>query len=314
MINRLKEAFMNHLIIGAGPAGRHLADKLSEQGESLRIVSRKKRKLPEEIEQVNLDILSAETDELFRWADCVYHTANVPYHRWEQDLPPLWEGILEKSIAGDCSRLVVATNLYAYGEPEGELTINHRWNGNTRKGRVRARLERSCLQAAEKGLIETVLVRSSDYYGPGVRESALGSRFFGPLIKNKSPEIMGNPSTSHSYTYIEDCASVLAAVGKISPLPRKEFMVPCSPAVSAQSLASVLEEILGRRVSLKVMGPGALKLAGLFVPPAREMLEMLYEFEKDFIASGSEEAQILGLKPKDLSEGLKETLNWYKNQ
>lgn len=50
-----------------------------------------------------------------------------------------------------------------------------------------------------------------------------------------------------------------------------------------------------------------LLLAGLFVPPAREMIEMAHEFEEPFLLDCSRIERVFGLQPTPIEEALATT-------
>jgi hypothetical protein len=56
-----------------------------------------------------------------------------------------------------------------------------------------------------------------------------------------------------------------------------------------------------------------LRFAGLFSPSAKELVEMMYEFEQPFIVDSSKFEQTFGLKATPVQEAIKETMTWYKN-
>ena len=55
-----------------------------------------------------------------------------------------------------------------------------------------------------------------------------------------------------------------------------------------------------------------LRLAGLFIPPAREIIEMLYEFEHDFVVDHSAYAAVFGDHATPLDESLAATVAWWR--
>jgi hypothetical protein len=57
-----------------------------------------------------------------------------------------------------------------------------------------------------------------------------------------------------------------------------------------------------------------LRLAGLFDPGAREMVEMSYEFDRDFVVESTESEAALGLTPTPLDESIAATTDWYRNR
>lgn len=57
-----------------------------------------------------------------------------------------------------------------------------------------------------------------------------------------------------------------------------------------------------------------LRLAGLAVPEAREMIEMACEFEEPFLLDGSAFEAAFGLRPTPLEESIPATVAWWREQ
>jgi len=60
------------------------------------------------------------------------------------------------------------------------------------------------------------------------------------------------------------------------------------------------------------MGKTMMRLGGMFIPEARESVEMMYEFEEPFIVDSSKIEREFGLKATPLRESIKQTLDWYR--
>src|SRR5690606_5790285 len=95
----------------------------------------------------------------------VYHCVNVPYAQWEQTLPQLAREILE-ACAEAGARLVVMDNLYMYGSAEGSITEETPRRAVGPKGRLRAQLEETLLNAHRERKVDVCIARASDFYGP----------------------------------------------------------------------------------------------------------------------------------------------------
>jgi len=68
-------------------------------------------------------------------------------------------------------------------------------------------------------------------------------------------------------------------------------------------------------VEPKMSGMGKLMmiLGGLFIPEARETVEMMYEFEQPLIVDSSRFEKTFGLKATPMREAIRETVAWYKS-
>ncbi|EFO80242.1 NAD-dependent epimerase/dehydratase [Oscillochloris trichoides DG-6] len=73
-------------------------------------------------------------------------------------------------------------------------------------------------------------------------------------------------------------------------------------------------DALGKPVKVNLLGRPLMLIAGLFIPMAREGVEMLYEFERPFVVDSSPTEQTFGLMPLPLAEGIQHTLDWYRQE
>jgi len=51
---------------------------------------------------------------------------------------------------------------------------------------------------------------------------------------------------------------------------------------------------------------------GLFAPPVREMVEMLYEFERPFVVDDSAFTRTFGAHATPLTTAIRSTVDWYR--
>ncbi len=63
----------------------------------------------------------------------------------------------------------------------------------------------------------------------------------------------------------------------------------------------------------RAVGPQTLlQVLGLFNPPLRETIEMLYEFEEPFVVDHSDFTRTFGGHATPLGESVRETVRWYR--
>ena len=70
--------------------------------------------------------------------------------------------------------------------------------------------------------------------------------------------------------------------------------MPNAPAVSTRALAEQAASLAGRTARLRRVGRWQLRLLGTVVPVLRESVEMLYEFEDDWVVDHTDYAMLLG--------------------
>jgi hypothetical protein len=61
------------------------------------------------------------------------------------------------------------------------------------------------------------------------------------------------------------------------------------------------------------MGKLMMAIGGLFIPEAKETVEMMYEFDAPFVIDSSKFENTFGMKATPVREAMKETAAWYKS-
>lgn len=302
-----------HVVFGTGPVGQATARALLARGHRVRMVNRSGRaEAPVGVVTARGDAYDpASVAELTAGATVVYQAAQPAYHEWAEQFPPLQASIIE-GVARSGARLVVVENVYMYGLVEGPIHEGLPYAAHTKKGEVRARMAEAVQAAHRSGRLRTVSGRASDFYGPGVLQSALGERTFRPALAGKKAEAVSRLDVAHSYTYIEDVGEALARLGERDEALGQVWHVPNAPALTQRELLTMLFAELGTPLRVSVIGRLALSLAGLFLPGAREMVEMLYEFERPFVVDSSAYTRAFGDHATPVREGLRRTVAWYR--
>lgn len=156
-----------HVVLGAtGGAGSAVVRELAARGLPTRALGRKDMQFPAGVEYVRGDALDPATlRRVCQGAAVVYHCINVPYAQWERTLPQLARHILQ-ACAETGARLVVMDNLYMYGPVEGPIIEETPRRAVGPKGRLRAQLEETFLNAHRERKVDVCIARASDFYGP----------------------------------------------------------------------------------------------------------------------------------------------------
>ena len=204
-----------HVVFGAGQVGRALAGRLSGLGLAVRVVSRKPpATLADGIDWHPADATDpAAATEAAAGAAVVYQCLNAPYTSWPEQFPPRQRGVLTAAQRNG-ALLVSLENPYGYGPTDGRpLTEDLPLAATTSKGRVRAAMTRELLEAAQGGRVAIAIGRASDFFGAGVRDSALGERVFANALAGKRADFIGNADLPHTYSYVPDVAAGLATLG-----------------------------------------------------------------------------------------------------
>jgi nucleoside-diphosphate-sugar epimerase len=154
--------------------------------------------------------------------------------------------------------------------------------------------------------------RAADFYGPGVTNSAMGDMVCAALVAGKTASVMGNPDLLHTYSYIEDVGQGLATLGTRPEAAGEIWHLPVAPAVTTREMLRLGCQQEGLHLRLKAMGRMMLRIGGLFVPAARESVEMLYQWEAPFVVDDSKFRRTFGSEATPVFEGMAKTLAWFR--
>ncbi len=302
-----------HVIFGTGPVGFAVMEELVKRGKQVRMVNRsgKLADAPKAVEVVASDAYDpAKTRDLTKGASVVYQCAQPEYHEWPEKFPPLQASIVEGVTAND-AKLVVVENLYMYGDPNGRpMTEDMPYNAHTRKGQTRKAMSESLMAAHKSGKIRVVIGRASDFYGP--RYLTAADQTFYPALAGKQATGIGNIDVQHTFTYVPDFGKALVILGEHDEAYGQVWHVPNAPTVTQREFMTMMFAEIGTAPKIGSMGKLMMRIGGLFIPGARETVEMMYEFEKPFTVNHSKFVNAFGDHSTPIRDAMRESVAWFK--
>jgi len=304
-----------HVVFGTGPLGLAVMRELRRRGRRVRMINRSSRVKFAKDPQTEVGGANAadpaQAREVCEGAAVVYHCVGLPYPRWPE-FPAIADGIVEGAAATG-AKLVYGDNLYMYGAVDGAMTEERPYAATTKKGRIRAAIARSLLDAHQAGKIGVAIGRGSDFFGPFATDAAMmGSRAFGRALAGKSAQMVGDPDRLHSYTFIDDFGKALVTLGEREESLGRAWHVPSLPAMTTRQFVEAVYRMLGKPVKMSRVPRLAIALAGLFDPNAKELKEMLYQFERDFVMDSSRFEKAFGVQATPWDQAIRATLDWYR--
>lgn len=304
-----------NVVFGSGPLGQSVAAELQRKGQPVVMVNRSSKK-PEGlnglVKMVAGDAYDPEfTRSVVMGAAVVYQCAQPNYWEWPAKFPPLQASILDAAASAG-AKLVVGENLYMYGDVDGPIHEDLPYAARTKKGRVRARMAQELLEAHKTGKVRVAIGRGSDFYGPGVLDSALGDRAFLAALQGKAASLGGRLDVPHTFTYIEDFGKALVVLGENDQSLGQVWHVPNPPTLTQRAIMEIFFKEISNPVKLSTVNRLMMAMAGLFIPGARESVEMMYEFEKPFVVDSRKFVQAFGDLATPHEEAMQRTAAWYR--
>jgi len=305
-----------HVILGAGPVGLALADLLIAEGKKVRVVSRSgKARAAADVEVRAADAMDPTAlAELCSDAAVVYHCMNAPSYAEQVEIIPKMQKVLIPVVGASGAPLIVTDTLYMYGETHGKpMTEDTPHNATSRKGMMRAQVIREFMKAHKEGKVQVALGTAADFYGPRVTNSSFGYTIFPPILSGKPAQALGNINLPHAYSYIKDVARGLATLGAHEEALGKQWLLPVAPAVSTRQMLDLVQEELGAPVRVQTIPKIGVQAIGLFNPTMRELVEVFYQYTEAQIVDSSKFEAAFGWKATPLKEGIRETVEWFRN-
>jgi len=301
-------------ILGSGGAiGKELAGALRQYSKDIRLVSRNPAKVNPEDTLWPADLLDREElRKAVEASEVVYLTIGFEYRLsvWQRNWPRLMSHLIEACIDYG-AKLVFFDNIYMY-DPEflDGMNENTPLRPVSKKGEIRKAIYEMIVEQTEKGKLTALIARSADFYGPSIEKtSVLTELMIKPLSRGKRANILGRPDLPHSYTYTPDAARAMALLGNNADAWQEVWHLPtAAPPLTALEMLQLIADELGTEARYRTVSKGMLKMMGLFVPAMKEVIEMLYQYEKPYFFDSSKIEKKYGLKPTSYKEGIREVI------
>ena len=300
------------VVLGAGPVGRALTERLVGDGRTVRVVTRSgKANVANQVEVVPADVADAgAAKRACAGASVVYGCVGLDYAGWPEKWPPMMEGMLAGAESAG-ARFVFMDNCYMYGPVDVPMTEDLPLTDYGKKPATRSKLTRMWQEAHKAGRVEVASVRASDFYGAGVSASALGDTSIGRMAKGKSAQVFGDPDLPHSFTYVPDIARALISVADADDAFGQAWNVPNATDRTLREVLTLAADDLGGELKIQAMPKWMLSAVGVFNTNVRELKEMLYQWERPFHVDSSKFAQRFWSDATSFEDGVAATVPSY---
>lgn len=267
--------------------------------------------IPFGVKRVTADVRDvASARRAIAGASVVFHCARVPTTQWVEALPPIMQGLV--TAAGhEGAKVVYGDNLWVYGLPDGPLTEDLPSRPLGPLGRVRAMVAEMLLDAHQRGQVRAAIGRASDFYGPSVVQSAVGDLVFGKALERQPARVIGEPSTPHTYTFIDDFARALVTLGEREEALGQVWHVPSAETLTTRRFVENVYEEARVPVMMRTALRWWVLLRGWLSHRQQVLLELLPQLEHPWIVDHSKFERAFGAHPTTHRAAIHLTLEWY---
>ena len=301
-------------ILGAGGAiGIELAKSLKEYTSDIRLVSRTPEKVNDSDQLFAADLLNeADLQKAVQGSSVVYITVGFPYNlnTWKKTWPKFIKNVID-ACKKNQSKLVFFDNIYMYDENHlNGMTEETPINPPSKKGKIRAQVAQMILDEVEQKNLTALIARSADFYGLSIQNtSMLTETVFKPLSSNKKANWMGSANFKHSFTFTPDAGKATAILGNAEDAYNQVWHLPTAsnPMTGKEWIESIAKE-LGAKPQYQVAPKFLVRIMGLFMPIMKEMVEMIYQYDRDYVFNSSKFENRFDFKPTPYLEGIRKII------
>ncbi len=302
-------------ILGSGGAiGVELAKALTQYTEDIRLVSRNPEKVNETDQLLAADL--TKPDEVLNavnGSDVVYLTVGLPYDFkvWQSKWPVIVQNVID-ACKTHKSKLVFFDNIYLY-DPDylSHMTEETPIRPVSKKGAIRAALVDMIFDSVEKDKLQALVARSADFYGPSIKKtSVLTETVFNYLVRGKKAIWLADANKKHSYTYTPDAGRATALLGNTDAAYNQVWHLPTAPnPFTGKEWVEAIAKELGVEPKYMVSSRFMMRIIGLFDITMKEVVEMMYQNDRDYVFDSSKFENRFGFKPTSYEDGIRYIVN-----
>lgn len=304
-------------ILGSGGAiGIELAKALTKYTTDIRLVSRNPKKINDTDKLFSADLTDRE--QVFKaveGSEIVYLTVGFDYNtkHWQKVWPELIKNVVDACIQHNV-KLVFFDNIYAIGgDNVNHITENSPISPTSKKGNVRAAVDQVILNGIANRGLHAIIARSADFFS-GIKEKSLVMNLvYDNLKKGKKAQWFCNAKVIHSCSYTPDLAIGTAMLGNTPDAYDQIWNLPTDPQkITGEGWIDLFAKEMNVSNKYTVLPKWGLRVLGIFVPILREMVEMCYQFDRDYFFDSSKFNTRFNFTPTTNAVAVKETVNALK--
>jgi nucleoside-diphosphate-sugar epimerase len=167
------------------------------------------------------------------------------------------------------------------------------------------------MNAHKAGDVSVVIPRFPDYYGPNVFNRLMGPMFEN-VIAGKKAQWIGNLNVPHDLIYIEDAAAAAVLLAMNDDAYGQVWHVPGAGPLTGRQFIEMAFKASGTKPDIGMLSGSLLRFVSLIDSDAREMMELLYEFEEPLVLDGTKFARSFpSFSYTPHEEAIRNTVEWF---
>jgi nucleoside-diphosphate-sugar epimerase len=302
-------------VLGLGGAiGVELAKALKRFTDKIRLVSRNPQAVNPHDDVMSADL--TKPDDVFRAvkdSQIVYLMVGLPYRLsvWKEAWPTLMQNVINA-----CKRhqvkLVFFDNIYMY-EPKHMcfMTEDTPIGPTSQKGIIRKNVAQMLIDETNEGSLQALIAQSADFYGPQIKNtSILTEMVLKNLAKGKKAVWLGSPDYKHSFTYAPDAGKATALLGNTPDAYNQVWHLPtAADPLTGKEWIKAIAKTMGVALRFRSINSIIVRILGLFMPIMKELAEIMYQYDQDYVFHSGKFNKHFDFKPTDYQAGIQHVVN-----
>jgi nucleoside-diphosphate-sugar epimerase len=129
------------------------------------------------------------------------------------------------------------------------------------------------------------------------------------LKAKKSSQWMGDIKKIHTFTYTPDAGKATAILGNTpSAYNQTWHALTSKDKITGEQYVKIASELMSRPNKIQALPKFGVQLLGLFVPVLKEFVEMMYQYENDYIFDSTKFEKAFNFQATEYKVGIAETL------
>lgn len=304
---------MLHTILGAGgPVGKSLATALANLNKPVQLVSRQPLLTNNGQSWFKADLtIQQEVIDALEGSEVAYLTIGLPYSTktWREYWP-----LVMKNVTTAClhhgTRLVFFDNIYAISPQHlNPITESSLIQPCSKKGEIRAEVLKILMEAVERKGLMGLIARSADFLTLEENKGLIKPLLYDRMKKNQRAQWICNANVIHNFSYLPDLGKGTALLGTTPDVMQQVWNLPTdsSPMTGVDWIRLMAEEMTASE-KYTTISAGMIRFLGLFIPYMRELVEMLYQYDRDYYFDSSKFNRYFKFIPTPPREAIQQML------
>ena len=309
---------MKQTILGAGgPIGIELAKVLKNYTSDIRLVNRNPARVNSTDTLITADLTNEK--DVFRaleGSEITYVTIGFPYKTkiWRETWVPFIKNVIAACLEHN-SKLVFFDNVYAIGGKNvNHITETSPISPTSKKGEIRAEVDRLILDSIGKNNLQAIIARAPDFFGGTARANSMVMNLvYDNLIKGKKAQWFCNAKVVHTMGFVPDLASGTALLGNTSQAYNQIWNLPTdSQKITGEEWIALFASAMGAKNNYTVLPNWLVNSIGFFIPVMKELAEMNYQYDRDYYFDSSKFNDHFNFKPTPNALAVKQAVEQLK--